>query len=197
MEGPTNLVAVKIVLIGDGMVGKTTMVKSFLMGKAIADTSYRRTIGADIFIKETIYNLKPLGDVRFKWLIWDLAGQPIFREVRADYYKGAQAGIAVYDVSRPQTFKNVPFWISEFFKHSGGPKPIILVGNKVDLREKMPCVPPEAGHEYAKKLESMTGFPVRYVEASALNNLNVEETFRNLAQTIVINYLKRRMGAEK
>lgn len=197
MGEPANLVSVKIVLIGDGMVGKTTMVKAFLMGRAIADTSYRRTIGADIFIKETIYNLHPLGNVRFKWLIWDLAGQPIFREVRAEYYRGAQAGIAVFDVSRPQTFGNVPYWISELFKHSEGPKPIILVGNKVDLRGKMPCIPSKAGEDYAKKLESIIGLPVRYVEASALKNLNVKKTFENLAQTIVMGYLKKKMKTKK
>ncbi len=192
MSEPRSLVSVKIVLIGDGMVGKTTMVKSFLMGKAIADTSYRRTIGADIFIKEAIYTIEPLGDLKFKWLIWDLAGQPIFREVRGEYYRGAQAGIAVFDVSRPDTFKNIPYWISEFFKHSGGPKPIVLVGNKVDLRDKIPCLPPEQGQNYAERLSQATGLPVSYLEASALHNINVEIVFEKLAETIIRSYIKKK-----
>ena len=194
MVEPKSQVSVKIVLIGDGEVGKTTMVKSFLMGRAIADTSYRRTIGADIFIKETKYNITPIGTLAFKWLIWDLAGQPIFRDVRVEYYRGGQAGVAVFDVSRFETFRNIAYWINEFFKHTKGPKPIVLVGNKVDLREKMPCVPPEYGENYAKKLSEAIGFPVSYLEASALHNKNVDEVFRKLAETIIMSYIRKKQA---
>ena len=194
MVEPKSQVSVKIVLIGDGEVGKTTMVKSFLMGRAIADTSYRRTIGADIFIKETKYNITPIGTLAFKWLIWDLAGQPIFRDVRVEYYRGGQAGVAVFDVSRFETFRNIPFWINEFFKHTGGPKPIVLVGNKVDLRGKMPCVSPEYGENYAKKLSEVIGFRVPYLEASALHNKNVDEVFRKLAETIIMSYIRKKQA---
>ncbi len=197
MSTPKNMVSVKIVLIGDGMVGKTTMVKSFLMGKSLTDTSYRRTIGADIFIKESTYTINPLGQLQVKWLIWDLAGQPIFREVRGEYYHGAQAGIAVFDVSRPPTFKNIPYWIAEFFKHAGGIRPIILVGNKVDLRDKMPCLPPEYGKEYAEKLSQKTGMRVEYLEASALYNVNVEEVFQKLAETIILSYMRKKKRSEQ
>jgi len=186
------MVSVKIVLIGDGMVGKTTMVKSFLMGRALADTSYRRTIGADIYVKESVYDIAPLGPLKMKWLIWDLAGQPIFREVRAEYYRGSQAAIAVFDVSRPETFRNVPFWINEFFKHTGGPKPMVLVGNKVDLRDKMPCLSPDYGIKYAQKLSEATGFRIDYLEASALHNVNVEDVFKKLAETIIRGYIRKK-----
>ena len=143
-------VRVKIVLIGDGMVGKTTLVKSFLKGTAISDTSYKRTVGADIFVKNDIYEFDSFGKVAFNWMIWDLAGQPTFKMVRGQYYKGAQAGIAVFDVSRPQTFKNLHYWIAEMFKHAGGPKPLIIVGNKIDLK-RADVRKIEAGIENLKK----------------------------------------------
>ena len=71
------------------------------------------------------------------------------------------------------------------------------MGNKVDLRGKLPCIPPEVGEQYAKKLEDTTGLPVRYIEASALHNMNVEEAFRNLARTIILNYLRKKREASK
>lgn len=185
-------VRVKIVLIGDGMVGKTTLVKSFLKGTAISDTSYKRTVGADIFVKNDIYEFDNFGKVAFNWMIWDLAGQPTFKMVRGQYYKGAQAGIAVFDVSRPQTFKNLHYWIAEMFKHAGGPKPLIIVGNKIDLRDKMPCLSPETGEKYAQKLAEHFKLPIRYLEASALNHINVEEAFRMLAENILKAYLKQK-----
>ena len=72
----------KVVLIGDGGVGKSTLRRRF-MGETFK-AQYIMTIGADFSAK-----VIELGGRRVKFVIWDLAGQPHFREVRADFYRGA------------------------------------------------------------------------------------------------------------
>ena len=195
MLGATKMplsLAIKVVCIGDGYVGKTTLIKAYLRGEALIDRSYKQTIGAEIFMKESKYVIEPYGEVAIKWLIWDLAGQPTYRDVRAPYYKGAHAAIAVFDVSRPSTLKNLRYWIAEFFKNVGSIRPLILVGNKIDLRKQQRCLPPEAGMNYAKILSEQLKIHVEYVETSAINNINVEQAFKNLAKNLIDFYVKRK-----
>jgi len=188
---PKYVVKVKTVIVGDGAVGKTTFAKAFLRDGGVVDTSYRQTIGADIHVKTVCYNVKPLGRIEFKWLVFDLAGQHYFRYVHKDYYHGAKAAIVMFDVSRNETLENLRLWISDFIKNVGKPLPMIIVGNKIDLRDEMVCVPPEAGMRYAEKLRESLGVPVMYAEASALRGVNVHESFYNLAKILVEYAIKK------
>ena len=90
----------KIVLVGDGAVGKTSLRKRYL-GEGF-DTDYLSTMGADFALHDT--NIK---DTQIRWQIWDLAGQPMFKDVVQAYYTKVFGGVAVYDVTRRQTFDNV------------------------------------------------------------------------------------------
>ena len=185
MSDPRYIANIKVVLIGDGEVGKTTMAKNFLRNVGTIDTSYRQTIGADIHVKRVKYDIPPLGNISFTWLIFDLAGQHRFRYVHKDYYNGARAAIVVFDVSRPETFEHVPLWINDFISNVGSPKPMILIGNKIDLRDKLPCIAYESALNYTKTLRDALGVPVMYAETAALYGKNVEESFYNLAKIIV------------
>ncbi len=184
-------IKVKVVLLGDSGVGKTTLAKSFLSGGDKLDVSLRSTIGADISIKKSEYHIEPLGRILFKWVIFDLAGQHMFRIIHPLYYKGAKAAILVYDVSRKETFHNLALWIDGFIGHVGEPKPMIIIGNKIDLRDKTPCIPSEAGEKYAEALATELGVPVYYAETSAINGINVEESFEALAR-LLVEYTRRK-----
>ncbi len=170
----------KVVLMGDGAVGKSSLRRKF-MGETFNRT-YIMTIGADFAVKRM-----KIGDVNVKFIIWDLAGQPHFRAVRADFYRGARGGLLLYDISRRSTFSNVPAWMEEFMKHTGETAAaIVLVGNKVDLREKgLGQVPREDGLEMARKLQEEHGLPVSFVETSALTGENVDKAFFTLAEEIL------------
>ncbi|MFX0093601.1 MAG: GTP-binding protein [Candidatus Hodarchaeota archaeon] len=162
----------KIVVFGDGAVGKTAL-RSRYMGRGFK-TSYLGTIGCDFASTKVNINRK-----EHIIQIWDLAGQPGQKNVRRMFYHGTNGGIAVFDVTRHDSFESLPGWLSECFKHSGhGSIPVVILGNKVDLRDQVSdCVQPELGQEYAEKLGQDLSIPVFYFDTSAKTGLNVNEAF--------------------
>ncbi len=165
----------KLVLIGDPMVGKTSLRRRYL-GQGF-DYNYLMTIGAD-------FGVKRVEDVVFQ--IWDLAGQENFDVVREGYYKGTTGAILVFDISRPQTYENLPYWIDETIRNVGKIIPFIVVGNKVDLRTKEGkwAVPADIAKGYAETLSEWSGYDVSYIETSALLGLNVDKVFTELVEEI-------------
>ncbi|MEX0567639.1 MAG: Rab family GTPase [Candidatus Njordarchaeota archaeon] len=182
MSSKPRVARLKIVFLGDGAVGKTSIARRYLGETFKGD--YRATIGADFYVKKDIYTFPEIGTFHFQWQIFDLAGQPTFKQVRPIYYQRAKAAIVVFDVSRPETFYSIPEWLKEFWTHAGGVYPFILVGNKIDLRGIQPCLEPRHGQKYAEILSQRLGFPIPYVETSAKTGYNVEEAFRTLAYTL-------------
>ena len=94
-----NKLKFKIVLAGDGAVGKTSLRKRY-MGKGFG--SYEPTLGADFVIYDT-----EIDTTIIKFQIWDLSGRPRFKEVVKDYYEGSAGAIVVYDVTRPDSLDNL------------------------------------------------------------------------------------------
>ncbi|MHA1236911.1 MAG: Rab family GTPase [Candidatus Hodarchaeales archaeon] len=125
----------KIVLVGDGAVGKTSLRKRYL-GQGF-DTDYLSTMGADFALHDTTIEETQIS-TEIRWQIWDLAGQPIFKDVVQAYYTKIFGGILVYDVTRRQTFENAEKWLTDMWEHSGREKnvPVVLLANKIDLRDE-------------------------------------------------------------
>ena len=179
-----RLLRIKIVLIGDGGVGKTSIARRYLGHEFRHE--YIKTIGADFYIKRTRYKDPRFGNLLVEWNIWDLAGQPTFDQVRPLYYKGAKAALVVFDVTNVNSFYNVPKWITEFWKNVGGVYPFVLVGNKIDLRDKVPnALPPEVGYKYAELASQKIGITVPYIETSAATGENIDKAFEFLIKAIL------------
>lgn len=179
------MLLIKVVLVGDGAVGKTALRERFL-GKDFS-TSYLMTIGADFAVKETELS----NGLQIKFQIWDLAGQPRFESVRELYYRGASGALLIFDVTRRESFDNQRYWIRELWKNNGkGPVPLVVLGNKIDLREQNPdedSISNEEGLVWAETLSAecaQHGFSVTYLETSALTGMNVDLSFGMLGQTI-------------
>ena len=156
----------KVVIIGDAGVGKTSLLRRFVENKF--DKDYLSTLGANILSKEYV---TPKGNI-IELLLWDLAGQHVFKHARKRFYSGSQGAVVVYDVTRPISFQSINDWLEELPENV----PMILVGNKIDL-------PRELSTETGQKRAEEAG--MSFLETSALTNKNVSEAFKILAMEIV------------
>ena len=116
----------KIVICGNVQVGKTSIRRRYI-GEGFKK-NYILTLGADFAV--TTYKSA-------KIQIWDLAGQEGFQFLLKEYYRGANAGIVVFDVTRRETLQNLSYWLENFvLTKSGNRVPLLIVGNKIDLRSQ-------------------------------------------------------------
>ncbi|RMG20797.1 MAG: GTP-binding protein [Methanobacteriota archaeon] len=161
----------KILLLGDGAVGKTALVQRFVHGKF--QKAYLMTIGMEPYSRyETI------DDTKVCFSLWDIAGQDRFKAMRGMFFRGAMGALVTFDLTRRQTFDNVGNWIKE--AKSESPNSLfILVGNKNDL-EDLREVSQEEGIAKAKELNC-----IDYIETSALTGENVEEAFYKIGKTLL------------
>lgn len=163
--------AFKIVLIGDGEVGKTTFVKRFLTGEF--EKKYVATLGVEVHPIRFESNYGPI-----VFNCWDTAGQERYGGLRDCYYIGADAGILFFDVTSRVSYQNVKTF-KNFFQQITKVAvrvPTVLVGNKVDLKER------KVSHE-SKEEGCLTHHP--YFETSVRNNVNCEKPFLSLARTLL------------
>jgi len=118
----------KITVIGDGGVGKTSLIKKYTKGSFKKE--YIKTLGAQ-FSK---YDEK-IEDSAVKLFFWDIAGQKEFSFMRPTFYKGSKAAIIVFSHAPNEldtTFNHISDWHEDIKKYCGN-IPIVLFGNKIDL----------------------------------------------------------------
>ena len=165
----------KIILIGPGAVGKTSILMRYIHNKF--SKSYKMTIGVDFLNKEINFD-----DTNVKLTIWDVAGQKRFRFMRKNFYSGAAGALLVFDLTRENTFQEViRRWYPEMTQFIDKVVPFILIGNKVDLIEEIGSV---IDSENAKKFAESKGSI--YIETSAKTGQNVEDAFMKLTRRITL-----------
>ena len=161
----------KILLLGDGLVAKTGILKRFIEGKFYDNP--KGTVGVDFAAK--ILEMK--NGRKIKLQIWDTVGQDRYRVSIGNYFKGTHGIILIYDITNKKTFQNLINWMEFIRKNTSSTIPIFLVGNKMDDEEHRQ-VAIEEGEEFAKKNELM------FSECSAKTGKNVNYIFEKLAKTI-------------
>lgn len=165
----------KIPVIGDGAVGKTSLINAHV--KKMFSLDYKPTLGANI-VKHEI-NL-PEKSTLVNLSLWDIAGQALFKTMRRIFLEGGDAVICVYDVTRKQSFENIlTDWYPDVKKFMKKYKVGMLVGNKVDLEEKRE-VSSEEGIGLAGKLKKFG-----YMETSALTMHNVTAAFEYISNILL------------
>ncbi|MHA1275639.1 MAG: Rab family GTPase [Candidatus Helarchaeota archaeon] len=162
----------KIVVIGNGAVGKTSLIARF--AEKMFKAEYKPTLGVNIVIKEF-----DLGNNHIKLTVWDIAGQARWRDVRSVYYRGSNGAIIVYDVTRPNTFEALQSWYDDLLKFSQDEEiPRILLANKIDLPD-LRKVTTAVGKKSAEVLNAP------YFETSAKDGTQVDEAFKEISQMIL------------
>ena len=177
----------KIVLTGDGSVGKTALRQRYL-GRGFK-SQYMMTIGADFAIKDTEITSGKYAGQQIKCQIWDLAGQVGFKNVRALYYTGSHGALLVYDCTRINSFESVHSWMNEIQKNAGHKIPVVLIANKIDLRNHVDhALSTIDGEDIARKITKEyydNKISIPYLETSAKTGENVNLAFLKIVELIV------------
>ncbi len=165
----------KTIVVGDGAVGKTAITFRYAVDKF--QENYKMTIGVDFTI-----NREKVNDKEIKIQVWDTGGQEKFSKIRPLYYRGALGGLVVFDVTTKESFENLDGWFEEIQKNCTQ-IPIILVGNKIDLKNRKTTK--EEGRKYAAKKSKEMGYKIPYLETSAKTGETIKKVFRKLVESMV------------
>lgn len=125
-----GVVQYKVAVVGDGAVGKSSIISRFTADKFAA--SYKQTLGMD-FARKTV---QLPGDVRVTLQLWDIGGQSIGSKNLRNLVFGSDAILLVYDVTSYQSFLNLEDWmriIQKTYADTSDEVVLALVGNKTDL----------------------------------------------------------------
>ena len=163
--------SLKIIIVGEPGVGKTSLVKKFVSGQFAKD--YRSSIGTNIFIKKI--NLKSIGKSTIQ--LWDIAGQERWINMRRSYYVGAKGVLIVGDLTRKNTFVQIEqFWVPDVKQYCES-APIVLLANKNDLDKKI------SGKEITTLGEKINALSIIYT--SAKTGENVEKAFNIISEQVI------------
>jgi small GTP-binding protein len=165
---------VKIVLLGDGGVGKTSLVYRFIENRFSRD--FKSTLGVNLLKKK----IKLDDNTEISSQIWDLGGQEAYKKLRKLYLEGAQGALIVFDVLSQKSFDNLEDWTQSFIQIRGKNMPMLLIANKIDMNEHR-VVSKATAETYAKK------YNMKLIETSAATGENVEKAFHELVRKIISN----------
>jgi small GTP-binding protein len=166
----------KIIVIGPGSVGKSSIIRRFVKNEFSFD--YKFTIGVEINSHLVEYEKGSFAQLT----IWDIGGQERFKILRRNFYEGTYGALVAFDLSRPNTFSEMKEWVSDLFLILERKIPIVILGNKSDLL-------PEIGESLDQNeiIKFIEEFDHTYFETSAKTGENVQEAFVHLARIIVKN----------
>jgi len=156
----------KLIIAGDGGVGKTTLVDRYVNGTFHSDS--RITIGVGFMVKRLVVDGNPI-DLQ----IWDFGGEDRFRFLLPSYCRGAHGAIFMYDMTNPTSLCHVNEWM-QLLRSSGGKFPVIMGGTKADLSNARKVQAAEANSVAQKSGIADT------VEVSSKTGQNVDALFEKI-----------------
>eukprot|EP00605_Chrysophyceae_sp_TOSAG23-4_P001555 GSChrysophyteH1.ASY1.ANO1.1704.1 assembled CDS len=172
MSNAPNPVEIKVCVIGDSDVGKSTLTKRYCDGVTPDNTT--PTIGASYLQKRLTVD-----GCDMSLQIWDTAGQERFKSMAPMYYRFAQAAICVFDVTNEETFHRLGSWIKVLKVHAHPNVVVFIAGNKCD---KAATFDLNMAKQYAESVGA------GYMKTSALTGENVDAIYGKLAKEVVRVY---------
>ncbi|KAI5701137.1 ras-related protein Rab-21 [Diaphorina citri] len=161
----------KVVLLGEGCVGKTSVVLRYVEDKF--NEKHITTLQASFLNKKL-----NIAGKRLNLAIWDTAGQERFHALGPIYYRMSNGAVLVYDITDEDSFEKVKNWVKELKKMLGNDICLTIAGNKIDL-EKQRTVMQEDAEKYAQSVGAV------HFHTSAKMNRGIEEMFLELSQRML------------
>lgn len=164
-------IALKFLVLGDGGVGKTTLLNRYVNGEFL--DAAKMTIGVEFLSK----NIQ-MGAISCQLILWDISGQDRFRFMIDKYMRGASGALLLFDTTNMKSFVNIGKWeniVRKYYENL----PILLIAAKCDLEEFS-----IVGDIYARKTKERFGM-IDFVKTSSKTGMNVDLAFETLANYIV------------
>lgn len=163
---------VKVVLLGEGRVGKTSLALRFVHNTF--NHSQQASLQASFLTKQIT-----AANEQVELAIWDTAGQERFHALGPIYYRDAQAALLVYDITDADSFTRVQTWVQELRQMVGPGIVIAIAANKQDL-QRMRTVSAEESEAYAASIHAL------HVGTSAKTGLGLQDIFQAIADQVVV-----------
>jgi len=170
----------KLVVLGDAAVGKTSLINQYIENSFKED--YKPTLGVNIVTKNI--PLKSHSNTVVRLVLWDLAAQSKYDLSRQMFFQGCSGALFVYDITRPVSKNNIQLkWYKDLLKFAGTRSAkegtYLLLGNKSDLTDTR-RITREEGEELSRELNA-----IEFIETSAKYGDNVEKAFETLVDYII------------
>jgi small GTP-binding protein len=173
----------KICLVGEAAVGKTSLIRRYVLDQF--EDKYITTLGAKVSKKELEFDVPESNmTVRTVMVIWDIMGEKTFRDLTKEaFFHGTKGVLAVCDLTRYNTLRELDDWIESVFGVVGE-IPVIYAVNKVDLKDEVMVMYGESELD-----QSTRAFNAEYLYTSAKTGENVELAFEKLGERILKSQL--------
>lgn len=179
----------KVILIGDSTVGKTTFVHTFTKNKY--DDKSCATIGAEFRGLNYKYD-----DKEFKLNIWDTAGQEQFRSITSMFYRDIDAVLVLFDVTNRNSFDHVLGWLEDVNDHCTDHTVVILIGTKIDLVNQRVVSSGDIERLVQDVPMTLPGID-KYIEISSLEKHNLDYVFESICSEYVVKNPDRPITIER
>ena len=152
---------IKIILLGDSLVGKTSFLNQFFSNEF--NPNLTSTIGINEYSKMIFYN-----DIFYKIQIWDTAGQERFESIPRQYYEKMEGVFLFYDITNEYSFDNMLKWLKDIYESGNENLVIYILGNKVDLINER-----KISYEMGKNFAIHKN--IKFMEISCKLDLNISD----------------------
>ena len=164
----------KVLIVGDGAVGKTSICTHITTQEFFAD--YHLTVGCDFFIKRLYVN-----NISVTLQIFDIGGQDHFARMRSAFADGAKGIFLAFDITRRDSFYSLENWINSIKDGLDPNAPKVLIATKSDLKVE--------AEVWKDDIDNMEGISIdAFFDTSSLTGDGVPEAFETMARLLLARY---------